>query len=70
MCGCLGSTYINGAAHERAFLQGLLDDLEQVGWSFVQFVPLGDASCKVLEAFSGGTPRKGFIAAVDSEVWG
>lgn len=49
-------TYINGAAKERAFLQSLLDDLEQVGRGLPELIPLSDASSEVLEALGGGTP--------------
>lgn len=49
-----GGTYINGAAKERAFLQSLLDDPEQVGRGLPQLIPLSDASGEVLEALSGG----------------
>lgn len=50
------TTYVNGAAEERAFLQSLLDDPEQVGRSLPQLIPLSDASGEVLEALGGGAP--------------
>lgn len=63
--GWEGTTYVDGAAEERAFLQSLLDDLEQVGRGLPQLVPLGDASGEVLEALGGGAPRERFVAPVD-----
>lgn len=58
-------TYIDGAAQERAFLQSLLDDPEQVGRGLPQLIPLSDASSEVLEALGGGAPRKCFITPID-----
>lgn len=49
-----GGTYVDGAAKERAFLQSLLDDPEQVGRGLPQLIPLSDASREVLEALGGG----------------
>lgn len=58
-------THIDGAAQERALLQSLLDDPEQVGRGLPQLITLGDASSEVLEALAGGTPGKCFITPVD-----
>ena len=58
-------THIDGAAQERALLQGLLDDPEQAGRGLPQLITLGDASSEVLEALAGGTPGKCFITPVD-----
>jgi len=49
-------TYIDRAAKQRTFLQSLLDDLEQIGRRLPQLIPLGNASCEVFKALSGGTP--------------
>jgi hypothetical protein len=58
-------TYVDRAAKERALLQSLLDDLEQVGRRLLQLIPLSNASGEVLEALGGGTPRERFIASID-----
>lgn len=49
-------TYIDRTAKQRTFLQSFLDDLEQVGRRLPQLVPLGNASCEVFKALSGGAP--------------
>ena len=57
-------THVDGAAHERAPAQGLLDDVEEVGAGLEQLMDLCDASGEVLKALSGGAPREGLIAAI------
>lgn len=46
-------THVNGAAQQSSGLQGLFDDLEQVGWRPLEVVVLSDASSEILEALSG-----------------
>lgn len=60
-------THVDGAAQQGSGLQGLLQDLEQVGRRLAQVVVLGDASGEVFEAFGGGAARQRFVAAVDPE---
>lgn len=48
-------TYVDGAAEKRAFLQSLLNDLEQVGRRLPQLIPLSNASCEVFKALCGGS---------------
>lgn len=64
-------THIDGAAKERAFLECLLDDLEEVGGWLLQLIPLCNATSEVLEAFSGGATREGLIGAIQpAQNWG
>lgn len=62
----LPQTHVDGAAQQRSSLQGLLDDLEQVGGGTLEVVVLSDATGEIFKSFSGGTARQCFIAAVHS----
>ncbi len=46
-------THIDGAAQQRSGLQGLLDDLEEVGRRFSEVVVLSDAAREIFKALSG-----------------
>lgn len=54
-------THINGAAKERAFLECLLNDFEEVGGWPLQLIPFCNATSEVLETFSGGATREGLV---------
>lgn len=57
-------THINGAAKERALLECLLNDFEEVGGWLLQLIPFCNASGEVLEAFGGGATREGLIRSI------
>lgn len=59
-------THVDGAAQQSSSLQGLLDDLEQVGGGSSEVKVLSDASGEIFKALGGGTARQRFIAAVHS----
>lgn len=61
--GAVG-THINGAAQQRASLQGFGNDAVQVFGSFTQLVHLGHSTCEVFKTFGGGTSRQSFIWAM------
>lgn len=57
-------THINRAAKERAFLESLLNDFEEVGGWLLQLIPFCNATSEVLEAFGCGATREGLIWSI------
>lgn len=57
-------SYINGAPHQRAAAQSLLDDEEQVRTGSAQLVDLGDSSGEILKAFGGRSSGQRLVTAV------
>lgn len=60
--------YINRAAHHGASVQGLLQDREQVVWSFLGFVQFPDTSSKVFHGLQCTAAFQRLVAAVQSKV--
>ncbi len=58
------STYIDGAAQQRASLQGFADDPGQISGGAAELVHLGHTACEVLKAFRGASSRKRLIGAI------